>query len=308
MELGSIHYIFVVLTAIILFLYGLESFSREVYTIGEERFRGMLGRLTSNRFVAFSLGGAVTAVLQSSSAVSVLAVALVNAKILPFVNCLAILLGAKVGTTLTAHLVAFNLMQLGPVFIVLGFMLSLLKVQWSVVGKAVFYFGFIFFSLDLISKTLLPLREAQEVVDLLSSVGHPVWAILAGILVTVVVQSSSVTTGLTILLVQQNQLAVEQAIPIVLGANVGTTATALIASIRMDILSRRAAVGNLLFNVIGVVMFFPFLGPFTAFVAGLSSDPSHSVANGYLIFNASLALPFLLLLHPFARLLERLVR
>jgi phosphate:Na+ symporter len=307
MELEWIQFSVLVLTAIILFLYGLESFSREVFGLGETHFKTALARITNHRLVAFGIGASLTALIQSSSAVSVLAIALVNSGVLPFGNSLAVLLGTNLGTTVTAHLVALKMTQLGPFFIVLGFVLSLLKIRWSIFGKVVFYFGFILFSLDLISKTLLPLRETQEIMELLSGVIHPLYAIAAGALVTILVQSSSVTTGLAILLVQQGQIPVSVAIPLMLGANVGTTITGLLACLRMDVPARRAAVSNFMFNLVGVGVIYPFVGVFGEFVTTMTNSPEMAVATGHLLFNAGVSIVFLVALKPFAGFVERVV-
>jgi phosphate:Na+ symporter len=307
MELAWVQFSFLVLTAIILFLYGLESFSREVFGLGETHFKTALARITNHRLAAFSIGALLTSLIQSSSAVSVLAIALVNSGVLPFANSLAVLLGTNLGTTVTAHLVALKMTELGPLFIVLGFGLSLLKIRWSIFGKVIFYFGFILFSLDLISKTLLPLRETREVMELLSGAIHPLLAIAAGALVTILVQSSSVTTGLAILLVQQGQIPVIVAIPLMLGANVGTTVTGLLACLRMDRSARRAAVAKFMFNVSGVVLIYPFLDAFGDYVIARANSPAMAVATGHLLFNAGISIVFLIALKPFSNFVVRIL-
>lgn len=173
MTLSQLQFISLVVTTVILFLYGLENFSREVHRLGATRFQEALTRITSNRVLGFLLGAGVTAVIQSSSAVSALTVALVNSGALSFARSLPVILGANVGTTVTAQLVAFKLTGIGPAFIVIGFLFSLFKFRYSILGKTIFYFGFIFFSLDLISNTLLPLRDNEQVLALLSASTHP---------------------------------------------------------------------------------------------------------------------------------------
>jgi Na+/Pi-cotransporter len=167
-----------------------------------------------------------------------------------------------VGTTATAWLVSFKLTEIGPVFIVLGALLSALPVRASVIGKAVFYFGLIFFALDLISATLKPLQEQPGFKEWLALAQAPWRGVLTGLIFTAVIQSSSVTTGVGILLVQQDILPPQAAIPIVLGANVGSTSTALMASFGMNPVARATAIANFLFNAAGVLIYFPFLGPF----------------------------------------------
>jgi phosphate:Na+ symporter len=198
-----------------------------------------------------------------------------------------------VGTTATAWLVSFKLTEIGPVFIVLGALLSALPVRASVIGKAVFYFGLIFFALDLISATLKPLQEQPWFKEWLALAQVPWRGVLTGLIFTAVIQSSSVTTGVGILLVQQDILPPQAAIPIVLGANVGSTSTALMASFGMKPVARATAIANLLFNAAGVLIYFPFLDPFSRAMMDLAGDPAIAVAEAHLIFNLTIGLVFL---------------
>jgi Na/Pi-cotransporter len=173
-------------------------------------------------------------------------------------------------------------------------------------GKVAFYFGFIFFSLDIVSLTLKPLGQNPAFIEVLSRSSTSLTGVLAGLLITAIVQSSSITTGLCILLVQQNLMPVTAAIPIVIGANIGTTATALVASIKMKATARRVAVANLCFNTFGVLLFLPFLKKFALGVVHFAGDPGMAVAWAQLIFNLVMVLAVLLLLRLFHRQLESL--
>jgi Na/Pi-cotransporter len=168
-------------------------------------------------------------------------------------------------------------------------------------GKAAFYFGFIFFSLDVVSFTLKPLAQNPVFAEVLARSSTPFMGAVAGMLITAIVQSSSITTGLCILLVQQNVLAATAAIPIVIGANIGSTATALLASAKMHKTARRVAVANLCFNVFGVVLFLPFLGQFAERVLEFAGEPGMAVAWAQLIFNIVMVLLVLVLLRIFER-------
>src|SRR5215471_8478126 len=151
--------LFAAVSAVVLFLYGLQGFSTELRAVGGEALQSWLGRVTASRWRGFAVGALATAIVQSSSAVTALTTALVDASVISFRASLGVVLGSNVGTTATAWLVSFKLTGIGPVFIVLGALLSALPVRASVLGKAVFYFGLIFFALDLISGTLKPLQE-----------------------------------------------------------------------------------------------------------------------------------------------------
>ena len=278
--------------AIILFLQALQSFSREVQAVGGAALKSWLPRVTESRWRGFLIGAVATAVVQSSSAITALAVSLVDAGVISFRGSLGIVLGANVGTTATAWLVSFKLTGIGPFFIVLGALLSALPVRASAIGKAVFYFGLVFFALDLVSAELKPLQAQPWFQGGLAMATTPLIALLMGLVFTAVVQSSSVTTGLAILLVQQGVLPAESAIPIVLGANVGSTSTALVASIRMRPVARATAITNFLFNATGVLLFLPFLGPFTRWMLR-TGEPAMAVAWAHLTFNLTVAALFL---------------
>ncbi len=279
------------ISAIILFLFSLQSFSHELQIAGGETLRTWLGRVTANRWQGLLVGAGTTALVQSSSAVTALAVTLVDADIISFKASLGILLGANIGTTTTAWLVSFKLTEMGPYFILAGALISVLPFRFRFLGKSIFYFGLIFFALNLVSVGLKPLSVVPAFHEWLVRSETPWLGVLIGMIFTALVQSSSVTTGLAILLVQQGLLPAAAAIPIVMGANIGTTSTGIIASLGMRPIARATATANLLFNIGGVLIFFPFLRPFSRFMvdwfrAGMS------VAWAHLIFNVTVALVF----------------
>ena len=302
--MSSLRILFAAISAIVLFLYGLEAFSREIQAVGGETLRKWLGRFTESRWRAVALGVVATAIIQSSSAVTSLTVALVDAGTMTFGSSLGVLLGANIGTTSTAWLVSLKLTGIGPFFIVLGTVLSAIPTRFKVLGKAAFYFGFIFFSLDLVSFTLKPLAQSPLFAEVLTRSSTPLMGVLAGMVVTAIVQSSSITTGVCILLVQQAILPATAAIPIVIGANIGTTATALVASIKMQRTARRVAMANFCFNTFGVMLFLPFLGWFATKVGNFAGEPGMAVAWAQLIFNLVMTLAVLILLRVFQRRVE----
>lgn len=296
-----------IVPGLILFLYGIEHFSREILRIAGERFRSMLSRVTSNRLSGALLGALVTATVQSSTATTVIVVGLVDAGIITFAQSVGVIIGANIGTTLTAQLVAFKLTSIAPFFILFGFLLSLFGRQYRFLGRPVFYFGLVFFSLDLISHAIEPLKTDPEIISFMAQFSNVFLAILAGILFTVVVQSSSVTTGIVVLLVGGGLLSLEQGIPLVMGANIGTTLTSFLAAIKLDLHAKRAAFAHFLFNFGGVLLFIPFLYPFSDLIISLGGEPAQQMANAHLIFNLMVAAVFLVLLKPFSEMVVRLV-
>lgn len=303
----DIQIVIAALASIILFVFGLENFSKEVQRITGERFRKFISRATSKPVIGVLIGAIVTAFIQSSSATSIIAISLVNAGVLSFKNSVGIIFGSNVGTTLTAQLVAFKLTSFAPIFLILGFLLSFARNKFSVFGKTLFYFGFVFFSLNLISDAIAPLQNDPRIVELLTQKRSPLWGVLIGMLVTAVVQSSSVTTGLSIIFVQQGLMSLENAIPIVMGANVGTTATALISMVSMDIAAKKTALAHFLFNFGGVLLFLPVIYSFQTGLPFLTGRPAVDLANFHLVFNLSTSLAFILFLGPFTRFIDRVM-
>lgn len=302
-----IHIVMAGLTAVILFVFGLENFSAEIEQISGERFRKFLARATNLPVIGVFIGALVTAVIQSSSATSVIAVSLVNAGVLSFKNSVGIVFGANVGTTITAQLVAFELTAFAPIFIIAGFVLSFVRSRVSIFGKSIFYFGFVFFSLNLISAALEPLKHESALIQYLVQPQNPLIAVLAGCLFTAAVQSSSVTTGLAIIFTQQGLLSLENAVPVIMGANIGTTATALLAMLNMDLAAKKTALSHFIFNVGGVLLFLPVLLLYGSKLNTFSTDPAVALANIHLVFNVAASFIFLVLIKPFIRLVDALL-
>ena len=302
-----IHVIMAGVTAIILFVFGLESFSTEIEQISGEKFRRFLARATKIPAIGVLIGALVTAVIQSSSATSVIAVGLVNAGVLSFKSSVGIVFGANIGTTITAQLVAFKLTAFAPVFIIVGFLLSFVRSKIAIFGKSIFYFGFVFFSLNLISAALEPLQHEPALTKYLIQPQNPLVAILVGCLFTAAVQSSSVTTGLAIIFTQQGLLSLENAVPLIMGANIGTSATALIAMLNMDVAAKKTALSHFFFNVGGVLIFLPILLLFGDRLNEFDANPAVALANIHLVFNVVASLIFVVLINPFTRLVDVLL-
>ena len=195
--------LFAAVAAVVLFLYGLQGFSHELQGIGGTALQSWLGRVTASRWLGFVTGALTTAVVQSSSAVTALTAALVDSGVISFGASLAVVLGSNVGTTATAWLVSFKLTGIGPFFLVLGAVVSAVPTRLRVIGKAVFYFGLIFFALDLISAELEPLQSHPAFKAWIALAQAPWLGVLTGLVFTALIQSSSVTTGVAILLAQQ---------------------------------------------------------------------------------------------------------
>jgi len=299
--------VFAIIPGIILFLYGIEQFSHEVQLAAGDYFRNLIQHLTKTPVRGTIAGAVVTSIVQSSTATTVITVGLVNAGIISFTASLGLIFGANVGTTLTSQLVALNLTAFAPLFILAGFLIGIIPGRYRIFGRPVFYFGLVFFSLSLISNVMAPYRTDPQLLHLMAMMDTVFLQIAFGFIVTNIFQSSSVTTGLVVVMSQNGLLTPASAIPIILGANLGTPTTALLVSLRMNTSARRAAVAHFLFSFIGVLIFLPFLSPFTAFVISLGGDAGQQAANAHLIFNVICCIIFLVLIHQFEQLVIRVV-
>lgn len=305
MSFETFQTIIIIIAAISLFVYGLQSFSHEIENFGVERLQSWVGKITKIPLGGFLLGGLITAVVQSSTMVSSLTVSLVSSGVLSFKDSLLILLGTNIGTTATGWIVTFQSSLLGPIFIVLGTLISMIPTRIATIGKSIFYFGFIFFSLSFISQAMEPLRNDPLLIEILSKASNPLLGILYGIIITVIIQSSSVVVGLVIVLISQGVITLDSAIPIVVGANIGTTSTALLVSFKLSPLSRLTALSASAFNFIGVLLIFPFLNILERFVESVASNPTVQVALAFTISNTLTSVFFLIFLSPTVKLLKK---
>lgn len=305
--MNSWELLFAIIPGIILFLYGIEQFSREIQLAAGEYFRSLIQRLTSTPLRGALVGTLVTSVVQSSTATTVITVGLVNAGIISFAASLGIIFGSNLGTTLTSQLVALSLTAFAPLLILAGFLIGIFGGRYRIFGRPVFYFGLVFFSLSLISNVMVPYRTDPQLIQLVGMMDTVFLQIAFGFIITNIFQSSSVTTGLVVVLSQNGLVSPTMAIPILLGANLGTPTTALLVAARMNTAAKRAAVAHFLFNFLGVLLFLPFLGPFTAFVFSLGGVPAQQVANAHLLFNLTCCIIFIIMVQPFGRLVQRLV-
>ncbi|MBU0706576.1 Na/Pi cotransporter family protein [Patescibacteria group bacterium] len=296
------------LVGLIIFIHGIENFSREVLSFAGARFRRILRYATKNRFIAGLVGMVVTGLIQSSAATTVITIGLVSAGMISFAQSLGVIFGANVGTTITAQLVAFKVTAYAPFFIILGFFVGLLKRPYRYIGRGIFYFGLVFFGLGLVSDAITPIKTNPEVIQLFSNLSNPALALLLGLAFTALIQSSSITTGLVVVLAGSGILPLTQGILIMLGSNIGSTVTAMLASTRLSLHAKRSAAAHLLFNVIGVLLILPLLTPFTDLIEFIGGSEARQIANAHTIFNVAAAILFLAILTPVKKLVTWLVR
>jgi phosphate:Na+ symporter len=286
-----------------------------------DRMRNILSALTSNRFIAMFVGAFVTMVIQSSSATTVMLVSFVQAQLMTFVQSLGVILGADIGTTITAQLVAFKLTDYALLMIAVGFAMTMLSKKDSTkyIGEAILGFGILFFGMKLMSDAMRPLRTFQPFIDLLKGLENPLLGLLVGTLFTALVQSSSAFTAIVIVLAQQGLLTLEAGIPLVMGANIGTCITAGLASIGTSREAKRVAIAHVMFKIGGVLLFIFWIPTFAGIIRSISpasvgldgidklaSETPRQIANAHTIFNVSLALFFLPFTTMFANLIMKI--
>jgi phosphate:Na+ symporter len=290
-----------ILAVIVLFLFSLEGFSKQVQKYGSENVKNFLGKLSRNKWSGLGSGILFTAIIQSSSAVSSIIIALVDAGSLSFAGAIPILLGTNVGTTFTAWLVAFKINNLGSILLVLGTLISAMPQKIHLAGKSIFYLGLILFSLDLISDTLEPLKNNELLILWLAYTKNPIIGALLGMILTALVQSSSVVVGLVIILSHQGIIGLDAGIAILIGSNIGTTSTAFIASFKMKETAKKLAKSNFIFNLVGVLIFLPLIPILKNLITLINTDLAYQMAFAHLIFNGVMALLFMVFINPFIR-------
>ena len=296
------------LSALILFIYAIDNLSKQLQQLASRKFHKAIGKAVKNKYLATLIGAGSTAIIQSSSAVTVMTIILVNTGIIPFTNSLAIILGSNIGTTITAQLALLNSTLLASILIIVGFIVSTVSKKLNVISKPIFFLGFILFSLSLLSNSIAPLRSDPNVVNIFAQLSSPLIAYGVGALFTGLVQSSSVTSGIVVILTSTGIIPVEVAIPIMLGANLGSSITGLIASSGLNLHARRAGFANFLFNAIGTILFMIFLSNLIHLAGTLSSIPAVQVALAHLIFNVINTVIFLIFIKPFEKLIVWIVK
>lgn len=256
-----------------LFLFGMKTMSEGLQKVAGERMRKILAALTANRVVATLVGLAVTAIIQSSSATTVMVVGFVNAGLMSLVQSIGIVLGANIGTTVTAQLIAFKITKfaLPAIGIGAGFKLFAKNKQWSYVGEILLGFGLLFFGMDVMKHAFDPIKGSEQFRQIFLMVGdNHLLGVMIGAVMTMVVQSSSATIGITLALATSGLLSFEASVALILGENIGTTITANLAAIGTNLPARRTAFAHFAFNVIGVIYMLVFFSFFMKFIDGIT--------------------------------------
>jgi len=295
------------------FLYGMDKMSSGMKKTAGNQMRMILSALTKNRVIALLVGAFVTMVIQSSSATTVMLVSFVQAGLMSFTQSLGVILGADIGTTVTAQMIAFKLTDYALLMIVAGFGIRFFTKSDHIrnIGEIIIGVGILFYGMKLMSDAMAPLRTHSLFVDLMKGLTNPLYGLLIGMVATALLQSSSAFTGIVIVLAQQGLIQLEAGIPLIFGSNIGTCITAMLASIGTSRDAKRVATAHVMFKVAGVLLFIFWIPEFAAIIQALavkfSSGVARQIANAHTIFNVGLGLIFLPFTGIFSRLILRLL-
>jgi len=305
-----------------LFLFGMEQMADALKAVAGERMKMILAKLTTNRFMGAGTGALVTAVIQSSSVTTVLVVGFITAGLMSLSQSIGVIMGANIGTTITAQIVAFKVTKAALLMIGAGFSMLFISKNEKIkqYGAMLMGLGLVFFGMSVMSDAMKPLRSYQPFLDLMVQMENPLVGILIAAAFTGLVQSSSATTGIVIVMASQGFITLPAGIALAFGANIGTCVTALLASIGKPREAVRAALVHVLFNVAGVVVWFFFIPQLADFVTGMSpahpeltgldrlgAETPRQIANAHTIFNVANTFIFIGFTTQFARIVERLV-
>ncbi len=291
-----------------LFLIGMQHLTDSLKSVAGDRMKHILGKLTTNRFTGAVAGTLVTAVIQSSSITSVLLVGFVSAGLLSLSQSVGVILGADIGTTITAQIIAFKVTKYALAMIAIGFIIEILskKPFFRHYGSVLIGLGMLFLGMEFMSDATNPLRSYAPFLDLMHGMQHPLWGILLGTGFTALIQSSSATTGIVIVMAGQGLIPLQTGIALIFGANIGTCVTAILASIGKPREALQTALVHVIFKVLGVLIWIMFIPQFADFVRYISPESSHlagleqlasdaprQIANAHTVFNVGNAVIFI---------------
>ncbi len=305
-----------------IFLFGMEQMTDALKAVAGERMKAILAKLTTNRFMGAITGAFVTAVIQSSSVTTVLVVGFITAGLMSAAQSIGVIMGANIGTTITAQIVAFKVTKAALLMIAVGFSMLFFSKQDRIkqYGAMLMGLGMVFFGMAVMSDGMKPLRTYQPFLDLMTRMENPLVGILIAAAFTGLIQSSSATTGIVIVMASQGFITLPAGIALAFGANIGTCVTALLAAIGKPREAVRAAVVHILFNVAGVIIWLGLIDELATLVTAISptaqglsgvdklaAETPRQIANAHTIFNVANTLIFIWFTGPIARLVEKLV-
>jgi len=294
-----------------IFLFGMDVAKISLQKAAGRKMKQVLSKLTQNRFMGVLVGIFITSIVQSSSATTVLLVGFVSAGLMTFAQSMAVSMGAGIGTTITVQLIAFNLSDYALLLIFIGFLTKAISKdeKTSHIGSIIMGFGMVFYGIKIMSDTMQPLRDYQPIINFFATLKDPFYALIISTIFTAIIQSSAATIGILIALSSQGLLDLSAAVPMVFGANIGTTITAVLASIGASANAKKTAYWHTMYKTIGVLIFYPIMVPFEHFIVFTSGsgDLARQIANAHTIFNLIIMTLMIGFLRPLSKLLDKLV-
>lgn len=283
-----------------LFLYGMQMMSTGLEAAAGNRMKSILEKLTSNRIKGVLVGAAITAVIQSSSATTVMVVGFVNSGLMTLKQAVWVIMGANIGTTITGQLIALDIGAIAPLFAIagVGAIMFIKSEKVHHISSIFAGLGILFMGMDMMGAAMSPLKESEAFISLMTKFDNPLLGILVGALFTAVIQSSSASVGILQALASTGMIPLSSAVFVLFGQNIGTCITAVLASIGMKVKAKRTTVIHLLFNIIGTVLFtvICLVTPYVTWIEAMTpGDPVAQIANAHTVFNivtTLLLLPF----------------
>ena len=272
-----------------LFLYGMQMMSQGLEAAAGNRMKQILEKLTANRFLGVAVGAGITAIIQSSSATTVMVVGFVNSGMMTLQQAVWIIMGANIGTTITGQLIALDVGAIAPLFAFAGvvMILFLKKQKYTYFGQILAGLGVLFIGMGMMSASMTPLQQSDSFIHLMTTFSNPVFGILAGAVFTAIIQSSSASVGILQALAVSGLIGLDGAVYVLFGQNIGTCITAVLASIGTNRNAKRTTLIHLMFNVIGTVIFtiLCMVTPLVSFMESVTSNPAAQIANVHTLFN-----------------------
>ncbi|MDD4149310.1 MAG: Na/Pi symporter [Bacteroidales bacterium] len=306
-----------------MFLYGMQILSKGMQAAVGSKMRNVISKFTYNKYVALLSGVLLTVMVQSSTVSTVMLVGFVQAGLMSFAQTLGMLLGAGIGTTITAQLIALNITDYALLIVAVGFLVMLIakSTKFTNIGKSILGLGLLFFGMYIMSQAMYPLRSDERFLSLLIKLENPFVGIIAGFVFTALIHSSAAFIGIVITIASLGFLSLEACIPLILGTNIGTGITAIIASLNSSREAKRVAFAHTLFKLIGVLVFVWWIPEFAAFVKAISphakdtaetvenlgSTVPRQIANAHTVFSIGLTILIFPFLKFYSKLIEKII-
>jgi len=300
-----------IIAGLVLFLFAVSNLSETLKSAIGNKTSNWIKKFTSNVFSSLLVGIVATTLLDSSSAVIILTIVLVNSKVLTFKQAMGIVLGANIGTTVSSQIIAMDVGKYSPIFLLLGFVLLFLAKteKMSNIGKIILYFGVLFFGLFTMENAVEPLKNEAFFAEWMKKTENPILGALIGAVVTLVIQSSSATVGMAIILAKKGLLSLTGGVAVMLGAELGTCSDTLLATIKGSREALKTGLFHVTFNFLSIVLGLIFFYPFVELVKVISNNATleRTVANAHMLFNILGVLIFVWTIPMFEKVLNKLL-